>query len=165
MSYTQLTPEQRYHSWAMKQAGFNQMAIAHDMGVHMSTISRELRRNTGQRGYRPNQAHTLAMSRQQVRARTPRITAETWEMVDDYLRQEWSPEQVSGRLWRQHGVRVSHERIYLYVYDCMSRMTRGPAAPSLRICAVRSHAASVIAATTGGDNLPIAAVSASGLRL
>ena len=116
MSYTQLTQEQRYHIWAMKKAGFNQIEIAQDVGVHKSTISRELRRNTGQRGYRPKQAHNLATSRQQDRARTPRIAPETWRMVEDALRQEWSPEQVSGWLWRQHQVRVSHERIYAYVY-------------------------------------------------
>jgi transposase, IS30 family len=116
MSYTQLTQEQRYHIWAMKKAGFNQTAIAHEVGVHKSTISRELRRNTGQRGYRPQQAHRLALRRHQERARTPRITAATWERVADGLRQEWSPEQVSGWLWRHHQVRVSHERIYQYVY-------------------------------------------------
>jgi IS30 family transposase len=117
MSYTQLTQEQRYHIWAMKKAGFNQVQIAHEVGVHKSTISRELRRNKGQRGYRPQQAHGLATSRQRNRARTPHIAAATWEMVEDGLRQEWSPEQVSGWLWRQHQVRVSHERIYQYVYD------------------------------------------------
>jgi len=117
MHYTQLTQEQRYHIWALKKAGFNQTDIAHQVGVHKSTISRELRRNTGQRGYRPKQAHSLATSRQQERARIPHITTATWEMVEDGLRQEWSPEQVSGWLWRQHQVRVSHERIYQYVYD------------------------------------------------
>jgi IS30 family transposase len=117
MTYTQLTQEQRYHIWAMQKAGFNQIEIAQAVGVHKSTICRELRRNTGQRGYRPKQAHTLAMSRPHDRARTPRMTPETWEMVEDAWRQEWSPEQACGWLWRQHQVRVSHERIDAYVYD------------------------------------------------
>jgi IS30 family transposase len=117
MSYTQLTQEQRYHIWAMKKAGFNQTSIAQEVGVHKSTISRELRRNTGQRGYRPKQAHALATQRQQERATAKRIAASTWDLVQDYLRQEWSPEQVSGWLWRQHQVHLSHERIYQYVYD------------------------------------------------
>jgi IS30 family transposase len=38
-------------------------------------------------------------------------------MVETHLRQEWSPEQISGWLHRQHKLRVSHERIYQYVYD------------------------------------------------
>jgi IS30 family transposase len=116
MSYTQLTQEQRYHIWALKKAGLNQTAIAQEVGVHKSTISRELRRNTGQRGYRPKQAHVLAISRQQERACTPRITPETWAKVEEGLGQEWSPEQVSGWLWREFRLPVSHERIYAYVY-------------------------------------------------
>ena len=61
--YTQLAQEQRYQIYALNKAGFTQKAIAIDLGVHPSTISRELRRNTGLRGYRPTQAHSLALSR------------------------------------------------------------------------------------------------------
>ena len=117
MSYKQLTQEQRYHIWALKKAGFSRTDIAQEIGVHKSTVSRELQRNSGQRGYRPKQAHALALSRQQDRARTPRIAPHTWEMVETHLRQEWSPEQVSGWLQREHKLCVSHERIYQYVYD------------------------------------------------
>ena len=116
MSYQQLTQEQRYHIWALKKAGFDQTEIAHEVGVHKSTISRELRRNSGQRGYRPKQAHSMATARQQARASATRIAAETWILVEQHLRQEWSPEQVSGWLRREHKLRVSHERIYQYVY-------------------------------------------------
>jgi len=100
MSYTQLTQEQRYHIWALKKAGFDQTEMAQEVGVHKSTICRELRRNTGQRGYRPKQAHHLATARQQKRATSIRITPSTWQTIEDGLRQEWSPEQVSG--WLQH---------------------------------------------------------------
>lgn len=117
MSYQQLTQEQRYHIWALKKAGTSQTEIAKEVGVHKSTISRELRRNTGQRGYRPKQAHSMATSRQQTRARTSLIAAQTWMIVETHLRQEWSPEQVSGWLRREHKLHVSHERIYQYVYD------------------------------------------------
>jgi IS30 family transposase len=117
MSYKQLTQEQRYHIWALKKTGFSQTDIATEIGVHKSTITRELQRNSGQRGYRPKQAHALAQRRQQDRARTPRIAAQTWEMVETHLRQQWSPEQISGWLRREHKQRVSHERIYQYVYD------------------------------------------------
>jgi IS30 family transposase len=37
--------------------------IAAELGVHPSTISRELGRNTGLRGYRPNQAQQKALQR------------------------------------------------------------------------------------------------------
>jgi transposase, IS30 family len=117
MSYQQLTQEQRYHIWALKKAGFSQTAMATEVGVHKSTITRELQRNTGQRGYRPKQAHSMATTRHQTRARTTRIAAETWALVEQHLRQEWSPEQVSGWLQREHKRHVSHERIDQYVYD------------------------------------------------
>jgi len=63
MSYTQLTQEQRYQIHALLKMGHQQIGIAECLGVHKSTISRELRRNKGLRGYRPNQAHQKAMSR------------------------------------------------------------------------------------------------------
>ena len=61
--YRQLTQEDRIEIYAMKQAGTNQTEIAQHLGVHRSTISRELVRNTGQRGYRPQQAQRGAVAR------------------------------------------------------------------------------------------------------
>ena len=49
--YRQLTEEDRIEIYAMKQAGKQQNKIAAKLGVHPSTISRELARNTGLRGY------------------------------------------------------------------------------------------------------------------
>jgi IS30 family transposase len=63
MSYTQLTQEQRYQIYALPKIGHNGTEIAKVLGSHKSTISRELRRNRGQRGYRPKQAHFLAITR------------------------------------------------------------------------------------------------------
>jgi IS30 family transposase len=116
MSYKQLTQEQPYHIGALKKAGFSHTDIATEISVHKSTITRELQRNTGQRGYRPKQAHDLAQNRRQDRARTPRIAPQTWQLIETHLRQEWSPEQISGWLRREHKPSVSHERIYQYVY-------------------------------------------------
>jgi IS30 family transposase len=48
----------------LKKAGHNQSYIALMIGCHKSTISRELRRNRGQRGYRQHQADELAYDRQ-----------------------------------------------------------------------------------------------------
>ena len=54
--YRQLIEEDRIEIYAMKQAGKKQKQTAARLGVHPSTISRELTRNTGFKGYRPNQA-------------------------------------------------------------------------------------------------------------
>ncbi len=67
MSYTQLTQEQRYQIYALLKTAHSQTIIATVIGVHKSTISRELRRNRGQRGYRPQQAHRSAKERRKRR--------------------------------------------------------------------------------------------------
>jgi IS30 family transposase len=115
MSYTQLTREQRYQIYALKKAGHTQTATAAILGVHKSSISRELRRNRGGRGYRPGRAHELAAARQRAAYR-PRISAQTWARVESLLRLEWSPEQIAGRLKLEGRAGVSHERIYRHVY-------------------------------------------------
>lgn len=60
--YSQLAQEQRYQIYAFKKAGWTQKEIAMKLGVHPSTVCRELQRNTGGRGYRPQQAHQRAVS-------------------------------------------------------------------------------------------------------
>jgi IS30 family transposase len=62
-TYKQLTQEQRYQISAMLKTGHSKTEIASIIGVHRSTIGRELKRNRGQRGYRPKQAHQMAMQR------------------------------------------------------------------------------------------------------
>ena len=109
MSYTQLTQEQRYHIHALLKMEHSQTEIAGTLGVHKSTISRELQRNHGKRGYRPKQAHQLALQwRKKARKRIP---ADIWALVEAKLRQDWSPEQIAGRV-REEGIAISHEHIY-----------------------------------------------------
>ena len=115
MSYTQLTREQRYQIYALKKAGHTQTATAALVGVHKSSVSRELRRNRGGRGYLPGLAHELSAARRRATHR-PRITAQTWALIESRLRLEWSPEQVAGRLKLEGREAVSHERIYRHVY-------------------------------------------------
>jgi IS30 family transposase len=115
MSYRQLTREQRYQIYALKKADHSQTKMASIIGCHKSTISRELARNGGQRGYRPKQAQELATSRK-LSAHQPRIQNATWTLVESLLHQQWSPEQISGRLTLEQHESVSHERIYQYVY-------------------------------------------------
>jgi len=112
-NYTQLTQEQRYQISAMKRIGICPSQIAKEVGVHRATIGRELCQNTGERGYRPKQAHEKAVQRR--RQGKARIGAESWAIVEEKLRQDWSPEQVSGWLKKKQGIRISHEWIYQYV--------------------------------------------------
>lgn len=113
-SYKQLTLEQRYQIYALLKTGNTNKEIADIVGVDKSTIGRELKRNSGLRGYRPKQAHGIAMGRR--RKGTSRITCETWAMIEGLIRNDWSPEQISGRLKREHEIHISHEWIYQYIY-------------------------------------------------
>ena len=85
--YQQLTQEQRYQIYALQKAHFNQTQIAAEIGVHKSTVSREVRRNRGGRGYRPKQAQELTTQRK-LAASTTRIAADTWRLVESQLRDE-----------------------------------------------------------------------------
>ena len=115
MTYTQLAQEQRYQIYALLKMEHTQPEIAANLGVHKSTVSREVRRNRGMRGYRPKQAHEKALERRKQKAEQ-RITSETWAFVEDKLRLDWSPEQISGWFKENAKASVSHEWIYQYVY-------------------------------------------------
>lgn len=113
MAYKQITETQRYQIYVLKKMNHTQSAIAQTIGVHRSTISRELHRNQGQRGYRPKQAQQMAVAR---RAKaTARIAVATWQIVEEKLRLEWSPEQIAGWLKAQKNTSISHERIYQHI--------------------------------------------------
>lgn len=115
MSYTQLTQGQRYQIKAQLEIGCPQVEIAQALGVAKSTISRELRRNRGQRGYRPKQAHEKAVERRKQKVRTT-ISPETWQLIEEKLQLDWSPEQISGWLNKNQLRSVSPEWIYQYIY-------------------------------------------------
>lgn len=114
-TYKQLTSEQRYQISALKKIGYGSSKIAKELEVHKSTISRELSRNMGERGYRPKQANEKAIERRTNATTRKHILAKTWEVVEEKLRQDWSPEQVSGWLEKHQEIRISHEWIYQYI--------------------------------------------------
>lgn len=112
---TQLTLEQRYQIQALLKTGQRYKEIAFIVGVHPSTISREVRQNQGCRGYRPQQAHRLMLTRRRAKAHR-RIPVDTWHRVEHLLQEQWSPEQISGWLRTSQEHTVSHEWIYHHVY-------------------------------------------------
>lgn len=112
-TYHQLTQAQRYQIYALQKTDHSRTEMAEVIGVHKATVSRELRRNRGQRSYRPQQAQNMALERRSKAI--PRITADTWRVVETLLRQDWSPEQISGRLKKEQRTCISHEWIYQYI--------------------------------------------------
>ena len=119
-TYTQLTQEERYQIYVLMKAEHNQIQIAQIMGRNRSTISRELRRNCGLRGYRPKQAQGFSDGRRQAKV-PPRFSGTHWVLVERLLREEWSPEQISLWLAEAVSIRLSHEWIYQYVLQNKSQ--------------------------------------------
>ncbi|SEP70064.1 Helix-turn-helix domain-containing protein [Nitrosomonas ureae] len=115
--YKQLTREQRYQISGLKKAGLNQSQIADEVGVHKSTISREFERNKGRRGWRPRQAQELRDERPKQCVNVQRHSLLEWTEVERLIWLDMSPEQASCRLVLECGLRISHETIYVYIYE------------------------------------------------
>lgn len=114
--YKQLTSEQRYQIYGLKQAGLDQTCIAQQIGVDKSTISREFRRNQGQRGWRPKQAQSLRDERKQACSNGRQFSSHEWAEVERLIRADLSPEQAANRLELEGAMQISHETIYQHVY-------------------------------------------------
>jgi IS30 family transposase len=110
MTYKHLSQAERYQIHALMKAGHDQSQIAKLLDRHKSTISRELSRNTGSRGYRPKQACEMSADRAQNSRNAP--TVEPWvrEAACALLCIQWSPEQIASQL------PISHETVYQHVY-------------------------------------------------
>lgn len=116
-TYKQLTREQRYQLYALMQAESEQTKIAQILEVHRSTISRELKRNKGKRGYRPKQADEKTNKRRAINHKVVKLNEEMKEFIEEKIREQWSPEQISGWQKLHHIVSLSHERIYQYIWE------------------------------------------------
>lgn len=116
MKYSHISYEQRVQIYTLLSTGFAKTQIARQIGVHKSTISREVKRNRGHRGYRYKQAQELAMRRRQQSPKHIHFTDELKKMAEPLIKQEWSPEQIAGHLEREHAIKISHETIYQWLW-------------------------------------------------
>ena len=116
--YRQLTSGERHELSALRKQGFRPAAIARALGRHRSTICRELRRNTRKDGgYRPATADQRTRGRRSKSRRNRRFSAADWALVERWILEDFSPEQISGWLRRFRLLSISHETIYRYVWD------------------------------------------------
>ena len=116
--YPQITAAERYTLGTLRQLGYTAAAIARVLGRHRSTIGREVHRNATRHDgtYRPQLANWYASSRRSRSRRNQRFTATDWAQVHARLREQWSPEQVAGRLRGDQLLRISHETIYRHIW-------------------------------------------------
>jgi transposase, IS30 family len=118
MKYHQITSQERYAIQALRRQGLSLRAVARNVGRSPATISRELRRNLSSQGYyTPFKAHERAHARRSRCRRKTHFRADDWVLVEHLIGLDWSPEQVAGWL-RLHGIlAISHETIYLRVWQ------------------------------------------------
>jgi len=115
---THLTPGERSQIEVLLRRGDSKRAIGRLLGRPPSTIRREIKRNSGQRGYRPKQAQAKAEERRATVSRRPtKMTPGMVALIEAKLTGcQWSPEQISGRMKLEAKGDVSHERIYAHVW-------------------------------------------------
>lgn len=120
MSYTHLSKAERTVIASMRNwKGCALQTIADALGRHVSTISRELRRNVDCRGeYHADLAMVLYWQRRERLVVRPKSdNGVLLDLVSGYLKKGWSPEQISGRFRhvlyrRRRSCWISHETIY-----------------------------------------------------
>jgi IS30 family transposase len=113
--YHHLTYDQRCQIYILKDRGDTSSTIAKVLNVHHSTIGRELRRNKGQRGYRYQQAQEKAFLRKNSQP-NKKMTSQLIFSIEEKLKLQWSPVQISGWLKRHGKEYVSHETIYNHIW-------------------------------------------------
>ena len=117
-SYKQLDILERQRIYFLRKQGFSLRKIAEDLSRSPSTILREVKRNSGGRGYRFAQAQRKARQRGTAASSVPRkMTERMWSIVEEKLSFQWSPDQISGRLKLSAVVSVSAEWIYRHVWE------------------------------------------------
>jgi len=118
MTYKHLNLEERHYIQISLRKEMSHNEIAKNLNRCQSTISREIRRNTGKRGYRYQQAERMMNDRHSVKTKAVKLTEEVILLIDKYLQQDWSPEQICGWLRsdeRQEKKVLHHETIYQYI--------------------------------------------------
>lgn len=116
-TYKHLCEAERAIIQIRHQEQVSQRAIAREIGHHQSTVSREIKRNGGKRGYRATSAQQKAAKRKKVK--TPRrraITEDNRSLIEQQLGLKWSPEQISARLRQERGSGPGRQAIYEFIY-------------------------------------------------
>ena len=110
LNYKHLSQIERYQIHSFMKARHNITQIARLLSRSKSTISRELRRNAGSRGYRPKQACELSRQRAQGSRNAALVAPWVKDQAATLLELQWSPEQIAGKL------PVSNETLCKHVY-------------------------------------------------
>ncbi|MCX6908805.1 MAG: IS30 family transposase [Verrucomicrobia bacterium] len=115
MAYKRVTEEERWLIYRWRQAGVELREVARRLGRAASSICREIVRNTGGRGYRPQQAHAQAQA-QARRLGSRRFTETVRVDAEARLKAGWTPEMIGQRARLEGRAWVCKETIYQHIY-------------------------------------------------
>jgi IS30 family transposase len=93
----------------------SQNKIAKQLNVNQSSISREVSRNTGKRGYRFKQKKILSEKRRLVASKAIKMTTPLITLINTKIKEKWSHKQISGWLKEDQNVSISYETIYRHI--------------------------------------------------
>lgn len=116
-----LSFEERIEIQALRRAGAGVRAIARELSRSPSTISRELAGKSNSVRYIATRAQAITWEKAR-RPRPSKLATNTRlrTLVQDWLKLNYSPEQIAGRLTREFSddpeMQVSHETIYQAIY-------------------------------------------------
>jgi IS30 family transposase len=92
-----LSRVERYQIQSLVRAQHTTTEIAHIIIRHPSTISREVKRGRGAKGYRAEQACRQAAERTTNSRDAKPIAPSLWQRIEPYIRYDWSPEHSDAR--------------------------------------------------------------------
>ncbi|MCH3994469.1 MAG: IS30 family transposase [Prevotella sp.] len=115
--YKQLTSEQRYTISVLLQKKCSLSFIAETIGVCVSTISREKKRNSNSKGVYEGRLAVLKTRRRKAkmpgnRSISPYVRSRAFELI---RKEQWSPEEVAGWLRKEENLSVSKSSIYNWI--------------------------------------------------
>lgn len=114
-TYTRLTEDERYQIYEGVTEKLSHRKIASLINKHHGSVSREVKRNTGLRGYRAKQAQEKAQQRHQEKPRHRKLTPDVQSLIEENITQEWSPDQIQGRLRSEGLAMVCATTIYGFI--------------------------------------------------
>ena len=114
-TYTRLTEDERYQIYEGVTEKRSHRKIAILINKHHSTVSNEVKRNTGLRGYRPKQAQEKTKLRDQNKSRFRKLTVDVQCLIAENIKHEWSPDQIKGRLRSEGLSMVCATTIYGFI--------------------------------------------------
>jgi len=132
--YSHLSKEQRYQIEALLTSGVSKVVIAHQLGIHRSSVYREISRNAKQQqrgdNYSARFAHHLTLKRKQLRSRYQKRDQTIERRIIWLLKHRWSPEQIVVVCKQRNIPMLSTEAIYLWIYE--QKQKEADYAPLLR---------------------------------